>query len=72
MGVIDEDDTYDDSATVRVKHHNQYNRKLLNKWWEEQLNIHKHQRLFHVLIGEESGTLTWDSRPQRVHDGVFA
>ena len=72
VGVIDEDDAYDDSATVRVKHHNQYNRKLLNKWWAEQLNIHKHQRLFHVLIGEESGTLTWDSRPQRVHDGVFA
>ena len=71
VGVIGEDDAYDDSATVRVKNHNQYNRRLLNKWWAEQLKIHEHQRLFNVLIGEESGTLTWDNRPQRVHDGYY-
>ncbi len=70
-GVIGEDDAYDDSATVRVKYHDQYNRRLLNKWWAEQLQIHKHQRLFHVLIGEESGTLTWDNRSQRVHHGYY-
>jgi len=71
VGDIGEDDAYDDSATVRVKYHNQYNRRQLNKWWVEQLKIHKHQRLFHVLIGEESGTLTWDNRPKRVHDGYY-
>lgn len=71
VGVIGEDDAYDDSATVKVKYHNQYNRRQLNKWWIEQLKIHKHQRLFHVLIGEECGTLTWDNRPQRVHDGYL-
>jgi len=71
VGVIDEDDAYDDSATVRVKYHNQHNRRQLNKWWKEQLEIHKRQRLFYVLIGEESGTLTWDNRQQRVHDGFF-
>jgi len=72
VGVIGEDDAYDDSATVRVKYHDQYNRRLLNKWWAEQLQIHKHQRLFHVLTGEESGTLTWDNRSQRVHHGYYA
>ncbi len=71
VGVIGEDDAYDDSATVKVKYHNQYNRRQLNKWWIEQLKIHKHQRLFHVLIGEECGTLTWDNRSQRVHDGYL-
>ena len=71
VGVIGEDDAYDDSATVRVKHHNQHNRRQLNKWWKEQLRIHKRQRLFHVLIGEESGTLTWDNRQTRVHVGFY-
>eukprot|EP00985_Skeletonema_marinoi_P035376 scaffold46383_cov270-Skeletonema_marinoi.AAC.1 len=31
VGDIGEDDAYDDSATVRVKYHNQYNRRQLNK-----------------------------------------
>ena len=71
VGVIDEDDSYDESATVRVKYHDQYNRRQLNKWWIEQLKVHKHHRLFHVLIGEESGDLTWDHKAKRVHDGYY-
>lgn len=65
-GVIGEDDVYDDSATVRVQHHNQHDRRLLNTWWKDQMKRNKKQRLFHVLIGEECGTLTFDTDPKPV------
>jgi hypothetical protein len=58
VGLIGEEAVYDESATVRVKYHNQQDRKLLNRWWKDQVRRHGHQRLFHILIGEESGTLT--------------
>lgn len=63
VGVIEEEVVYDDSATVRVKYHNQQDRKLLNRWWRDQVKRHGHQRLFHILIGEESGTLTCQEAP---------
>ena len=63
VGVVDEGDVFDDSATVRVKSHNQHDRRLLNKWWKEHLNQLEKQRIFHVLIGEECGTLTFDPQP---------
>ncbi|KAL9188190.1 hypothetical protein ACHAXT_006568 [Thalassiosira profunda] len=64
-GVVDEDDVYDDSATVRVQHHNQYERRLLNRWWKEQMKRHDNKRLFYVLIGEECGSLSCDTDPRR-------
>lgn len=68
IGTIGEDtEVYDDSATVRVQHHNQHDRRLLNKWWKDQIKRHKkNDRLFHLLIGEESGTLTCDTNPRPV------
>eukprot|EP00571_Detonula_confervacea_P006281 CAMPEP_0172319724 /NCGR_PEP_ID=MMETSP1058-20130122/38513_1 /TAXON_ID=83371 /ORGANISM="Detonula confervacea, Strain CCMP 353" /LENGTH=1134 /DNA_ID=CAMNT_0013034843 /DNA_START=202 /DNA_END=3606 /DNA_ORIENTATION=+ len=65
-GVIGEDELYDDGATVRVQLHNQHERRLLNKWWKDQMKQHEKQRLFHVLIGEECGTLTCDTDPKPV------
>lgn len=64
VGVIAEEPVYDESATVRVKHHDQQDRKLLNRWWKDQVKRHGHQRLFFILIGEESGTLTCQEMPQ--------
>mmetsp|Transcript_7686 Transcript_7686/g.19090 ORF Transcript_7686/g.19090 Transcript_7686/m.19090 type:complete len:332 (-) Transcript_7686:300-1295(-) len=61
VGVIGEEEVFDDSGTVRVQHHNQHNRRLLNKWWKDKMKMHEKQRLFHVLIGEECGTLTCDT-----------
>ena len=61
VGVVGEEEVFDDSATVRVQHHNQHDRRLLNKWWKDQMKRHEKQRLFHVLIGEECGTLTCDT-----------
>ena len=66
VGVIGEDEVYDDSATVRVQHHNQHDRRLINKWWKDQMKRHDKQRLFHVLIGQECGTLTCDTNPTPV------
>ena len=66
VGVIGEDEVYDDTATVRVQHHNQHDRRLLNKWWKDQMKRHEKQRLFHVLIGEECGTLTCETNPKPV------
>ncbi|KAL7515079.1 hypothetical protein ACHAXN_013037 [Cyclotella atomus] len=63
VGLIGEEAVYDESATVRVKCHNQQDRKLLNRWWKDQVRRHGHQRLFHILIGEESGTLTCQEMP---------
>jgi hypothetical protein len=63
VGVIGEESVYDESATVRVKYHNQQERRLLNRWWKDQLKRHGQQRLFYILIGEESGTLTCQEAP---------
>ena len=59
VGMIGEEDfKYDESATVRVKYHNQHERRLLNRYWKDQLKQHGNKRIFHILIGEESGNLT--------------
>lgn len=63
VGLIGEEAVYDESATVRVKCHNQQDRKLLNRWWRDQVRRHGQQRLFYILIGEESGTLTCQEMP---------
>lgn len=73
MGTIGEDEAYDDSATVRVQHHNQHNRRELNKWWRDKMKHHEKQRMFHLLIGEECGTLKcdMDSKPLPAECGHF-
>ena len=58
VGVIGEDEVYDDTATVRVQHHNQNERRRLNQWWNDQIEQQDNQRLFYILIGEECGTMT--------------
>jgi hypothetical protein len=58
VGVICEDEVYDDTATVRVQHHNQNDRRMLNQWWKDRMEQHDNQRLFYIVIGEECGTMT--------------
>jgi hypothetical protein len=59
VGVIGgEDEVYDETATVRVQHHNQNDRRILNQWWKDQMEQQDEQRLFYILIGEECGTMT--------------
>lgn len=64
LGTIGEDDVYDESATVRVMYHDQNNRRALNQWWKNLMQQHENQRLLHVLIGEECGTMTCDTNPK--------
>ena len=42
----DEDEVYDDTATVRVQHHNQHDRRMLNKWWKGQVSSNNLAVLF--------------------------
>lgn len=46
VGVIGEDEVYDDTATVRVQHHNQHDRRMLNKWWKGQVSLNNLAVLF--------------------------
>jgi hypothetical protein len=45
-------------ATVRLKSLNQQERRLINRWWKEQLENAGDQNLLAVLIGERCGNLT--------------
>jgi Calcium-dependent channel, 7TM region, putative phosphate/Late exocytosis, associated with Golgi transport/Cytosolic domain of 10TM putative phosphate transporter len=48
----------DRRATVRLKSMNQQDRRLINGWWNDQLQRAGEQNVFAILIGEECGTLT--------------
>ena len=48
VGTFGEDEVYDDTATVRVQHE----RRLLNKWWKEQMGRHDKQRLCMYSLGK--------------------
>jgi hypothetical protein len=61
-GVIVEDEIYDDTASVRVQHHNQNDRRRLNQWWNDQMARYENERLFYIVIGEECGTMTCDEK----------
>jgi hypothetical protein len=37
---------------------NQQDRRLINAWWNDQLQRAGEQNVFAILIGEECGTLT--------------
>ena len=49
---------HDSAASVRVRSLNQQERRLINRWWNDQLQRAGPQNTFMVLIGEECGTLT--------------
>jgi len=49
---------FDSGAKVRLKAMNQQDRRLVNRWWQDQLQQAGDQNLISVLIGEECGTLT--------------
>jgi Calcium-dependent channel, 7TM region, putative phosphate/Late exocytosis, associated with Golgi transport/Cytosolic domain of 10TM putative phosphate transporter len=49
---------HDSRATVRLKSMNQQDRRLINAWWNDQLQRAGDQNVFAILIGEECGTLT--------------
>jgi hypothetical protein len=49
---------HDNRATVRLKNMNQQDRKLIDRWWNDQLQRAGNQNLFSILIGDECGTLT--------------
>lgn len=53
-----DDDWQDSGATVRLKSMNQQDRRLINRWWKDQLQSAGKQNVLAVLIGEECGTLT--------------
>jgi len=62
-GLPDEDDSMLDSgATVRLKSMSQQDRKLTNRWWDDQIQRCGDQNVFSILIGEECGTLTLGRR----------
>lgn len=55
-------DLQDSNATVRLKSMNQLDRRLVNRWWNDQLQRCGEPNLFSILIGEECGTLTLSSK----------
>ena len=55
-------DMLDASATVRLKSLNQQDRRLLNRWWNDQLQNAGRQNVLAILTGEECGTLTISRR----------
>jgi Calcium-dependent channel, 7TM region, putative phosphate/Late exocytosis, associated with Golgi transport/Cytosolic domain of 10TM putative phosphate transporter len=48
----------DSGATARLRNMNQNDRRLINRWWSDQLQRAGPQNTFMVLSGEECGTLT--------------
>jgi hypothetical protein len=54
-------DLQDSNAIVRLKSMNQHDRRLVNRWWNDQLQRCGDPNLFSILIGEECGTLALSS-----------
>ena len=55
--MADESGWQDASATVRVKGLNQNDRRLINRWWMDQLQSAGDQNLLPILTGEQCGSL---------------
>lgn len=53
-----DDECSGSGATVRLKSMNQQDRRLVNRWWNDQLQRCGDQPVLPILIGEECGTLT--------------
>lgn len=49
-------------ATLRLKGMNQQDRRLVNRWWNDQLQKCQHHPILPILIGEECGSLTLGRR----------
>ena len=52
-----EEDALDGSAIVRLKFLSQEDRRLVDSWWEEQMQLAGKQNWLSVLSGQECGTL---------------
>jgi Calcium-dependent channel, 7TM region, putative phosphate len=63
LGGVTEDECCNSSgATVRLKSMNQQDRRLVNRWWNDQLQRCGNQPILPILIGEECGNLTIGKR----------
>ena len=62
-------DLLDSGATVRLKSLNQQDRRLVNRWWKDQLQRAGPQNTLNILIGAECGTLTIGRRANLVESG---
>lgn len=58
----DGDQFLESGATVRLKSMNQQDRRLVNRWWNDQLQHAGDQNIISILMGEECGTLTLGKR----------
>lgn len=56
----------DTNATVRLKSLNREDRKLVDRWWHDQLQKSQQQHWLRLLIGEEGGTLVIGRRSKLV------
>jgi hypothetical protein len=52
------DGMLESGATVRLKSMSQQDRKLTNRWWDDQMQRCGDQNVIAILMGEECGTLT--------------
>ena len=66
LNPMSEEDIGDTGATVRLMGLNQQDRRLVNRWWDDQLQSCGEQNVLGILIGEESGTLTMGRRANLV------
>jgi hypothetical protein len=72
-GLPDVDDSMLDSgATVRLKSMSQQDRKLTNRWWNDQMQKCGSQNFFPILMGEECGTLTLGRRATLTESTVLS
>lgn len=60
--MVEDSELIDCTGTVRLKSLNQQDRRVINKWWDEQLKRAGPQNLAAILIGSECGTLTIGDR----------
>jgi hypothetical protein len=63
---------FDSGATVRLRAMNQQDRRLVNRWWNDQFQHAGDQNLISVLVGEECGTLTLGKRANLTGNTPFA
>jgi hypothetical protein len=61
-----ESDLLDSGGTVRLKSLNQQDRRLVNRWWNDQLQRAGPQNVVNILMGAECGTLTIGRRANLV------
>jgi hypothetical protein len=62
-----DDDPKGQGGSVRLKSLHLQDRALIDRWWSDQLQRAGDQKLFSVLIGEESGTLLIGKRENMSH-----